>query len=451
MVNSLRARLLVWYAVMLASVVVVFGAMVCYVAWRARLADVDEELRRRAAALAAALQPVAPGTFDLRLPDTLPDPGDVGYHAVWTEAGTLIDQSHPEIELPPPAAPGLRTRDGRRELTLRAESGASVLTGLPLADARADIARLAATMAAVGGVALAACLLAGWWVVGRALRPVHGINRTARAMIEGDFAARIPIERVETDLEQLARALNGAFDRLHASLERQRRFTADASHELRTPLATISTETQWALGRDRGPDDYRRSLEVCQRAARRMQTIVERLLTLARADAAREDERRVPVRLDALAASLAHDLRTLSDARRLDVSVDATPASCLGDPDRLYEALTNVVVNAIQYNVEGGRLRIEVREAGEYAEVIVADTGVGIPAAQLPHVFEPFFRGDAARSHEAGGAGLGLAVTQAIVKRHGGDVRCTCEPGRGTTVVLRLARGDLHACFTPAK
>jgi anti-sigma regulatory factor (Ser/Thr protein kinase) len=120
-------------------------------------------------------------------------------------------------------------------------------------------------------------------------------------------------------------------------------------------------------------------------------------------------------------------------------------------PDRLRDALTDVIANAIQYNVDGGRVRIEVRERERLAEIVVSDTGIGIPPQQLPHVFEPFFRGDPARSREAGGAGLGLAVTRSIVARPGGDVRCASEPGRGTTITIGLPRAPLSVDSRPKR
>ena len=436
--GSLRARLLVWYTAMLAVVIVAFGAIVCYVAWRAKLADVDAALRSRADTLIAGLQPAAAGTFDLTLPaDAARGAADSPYHVLWTPLGVVIDRSESNLDVPRPERPGVQTRDGRRELTLVA-SGAYVLVGMSMAEPRAEIAGLALTMASVGGLALLLAFVGGWYLVGRALTPIDRINRTARAMIEGDFAARIPVGRLETELGQLARALNEAFDGLHAALERQRRFAADASHELRTPLAVISTETQWALARERTPADYRQALDACGRASLRMQNVVERLLKLARAEALPAPARLEPVRLDALARDVVHDLRSLAAARGVDIALEARPVTCLGDGAALQDAVTNVVANAIQYNVDRGRIGVDVHATPEHAELVVTDTGIGISAEHLPHVFEPFFRADPARSRVAGGSGLGLGVTRATVRQHGGDVLCASEPGRGTMVTIRL-------------
>jgi heavy metal sensor kinase len=403
---------------------------------------VDRALWTRAHALAAALQPAAAGTFDLVLPAETPDrlsPPTLD-HVLWNGQGQPIDRSNPELDVPVPAAAGAQTRAGRREVVVRAASGVTILVGRDLADVRAEVWSLAGMIGTVGIAALMLSLAGGWWLVGRALSPVDRISRTAREMVGGNFAARIPIDRVETELGHLARALNEAFDRLHASLERQRRFTADASHELRTPLATLSTEIEWALGRERGPDDYRTVLASCARQASRMNAVVERLLALARAEAGAAQDRAVELQLDAVVDRVVDDLAPLAESRGVTVRVDAAPTVVRGDPDRLVEAVTNVVANAIQYNVDRGRVDVVLTQRSGAAELSVTDTGIGISDADLPRVFDPFFRADPARSRDAGGAGLGLAVTRSIVERHGGSVACRSQPAVGTTVVLSLPK-----------
>jgi signal transduction histidine kinase len=444
MFTSLRARLLAWYTTVLALVIVLVGTAVCYLAWRSRLVDVDASLTARAEALAAAVRPAPGGTFDLTLPSdgaaVRTDNRPAVYHILWTPQGP-IDRSDPERPVPLPSGPGARTREGSREITIRSAAGPLVLVGSELDRQRDDIRALAGLIAAVGAAALALAFAGGWLLVGRALSPIDRISRTARRMTEGDFAARIPIHRVETELGQVAHALNDAFDRLHASLERQRRFTADASHELRTPLATISTETQWALARDRTTEAYRESLAACQRATRRMQAVVERLLALARDQSSTaEADRKEAVRLDTLVAGIVRELGTLAADRGIRLTIDLpAPVTVVGDPGRLLEAVTNVVANAIQYNVEGGDVRIALAPEAHGTSVLrVSDTGVGIPLDALPRVFEPFFRADPARSRAAGGAGLGLAVAHSIVVRHGGRISCTSAPGRGTDIRIEL-------------
>lgn len=444
MFASLRARLLAWYTAMLVLVIAAFGGFVCLHAWRVRMAEVDGGLRDHAAEIAAALRPAGAGALDLALPidRTAAADGVLVYHALWDSTGRAIDRSDPNLALLPPPGPGARTVDGRREVALHTSAGPLVVVGRDLADVRAEVRRLAGTMLAFGAAAVLVSLAGGWVLVGRALAPVTRIGRTARQMIDGDFTARIPLDRVETELDQLGHALNDAFARLYHSLELQRRFTADASHELRTPLATITTETQTILARDREVASYRDALGVCLRAAERMSGVVERLLLLARADAGEVGFARTPVRLDRLVHGVADDLRPRATKRGVGLTVRVQAVSIEADADRLSEAVTNLVTNGIDYNVPGGSVDIAVGWRGGDAEIEVSDTGIGIAPADLPHVFDRFYRADPARARVRGGAGLGLAVTRWIVEQHGGRVTCTSEPEKGSRfgIVLPLGR-----------
>jgi signal transduction histidine kinase len=437
MLESLRARLLIWHTAIVTAVVAIFGGTICFLVWRTGVADVDAALEARAAVLSNALSPAGRGTFDLTLAPADAATGPI-YHALWTREGSVIDWTDEEDAVPPPTSPGTRMRAGRRELTVHSATGAVVLVGRHLDDLRAEVWSLAALLLAVGGAVLAFSLVAGSLFAGRALAPITRISGTARQMAQGDLSARIPIERVETELGQVARALNGAFDRLQASLDRQRRLTADVSHELRTPVATVSAEAQWALARERDREEYRESLAVCQRAAGRMQAIVERLLTLARTEAASNRDVVADVALDDVVRRAVAEVARQAASRGLAVTVDAEPVVVSGDPERILEAITNVVANAIAYNVTDGSVSVTLRERGGTAEVTVADTGVGILPGDLPLIFDPFFRADQARSRDAGGAGLGLSLTRSIVERLGGSVRATSEPGVGTQILIRL-------------
>jgi heavy metal sensor kinase len=439
MPKSLRTRLLCWYTAILACVIAVFGVVVCYAAWSSGVAAIDAALRVRAAALAESLRPVGPGTFDLELPPSPPAGEAAGpetYHILWTESGQVIDRSDPDLRVPATPPEPAATRQGRREVALATPHGATVLVGHDLEALRAEVWSLAGTLAGAGIAALMVALAGGWWLVGRAIGPLDRMNATARAMIDGDFTARIPIDRLETELGQVAGALNAAFDRLHASLEQQRRFTADASHELRTPLAAFTIEVEWALRRDRTAVEYRDALVVAHRSATRMRHVVESLLMLARADAGEETLARIPVALDDVVRDTVADLQPLAGSRRLTVTVAAEPAAVIGDPLRLREAVSNLMVNAIKYNTDAGAVDVSLRRDRTWVELRVSDTGIGIAPADLPHVFDRFYRADPAR--QAGGAGLGLAVTKWIVESHRGAIACHSEPGRGTEVVVRL-------------
>ena len=439
MLESLRGRLLVWYTAMLVVIIAGFGALVCYVAWCTRLVEVDDALVARADALVEAVRPAAGGAFDIALPaDARSGASPAIYHAIWTGGGALIDRSDADLDVEPPATEGFAIRAGRRELAVRATADVRVLVGRDLADARADIWTLAWAVGAIGLVAAGLALAGGWWLAGRALAPIDRINRTARAMAEGDFAARIPVDRVETELGQVAHALNDAFDRLHASLERQRRFTADASHELRTPLTTLSTELQWALAKPRSDDEHRRTLETSLRATDRMTAVVGRLLALARAGATAADAPPRDVQLDDVVRETIRDLAALAGEKQVTIAATLDPAVVAGHADALREAVSNVLVNAIQYNVPGGRVTVSLRHGTDGVTLTIADTGAGIAPDDVERVFHPFFRADPARRRDPGGAGLGLAITDAIVRSAGGSTACQSRLGEGTAITIRL-------------
>src|SRR5947199_5618649 len=258
MLESLRARLLLWYSSILALVILVFGAAVCYLYWRSLLTGLDTDLYERATGIAQALRPATSGTFDLDLPgestaDFRARPGAQRYYAIWNANGELIDRSDPDLEIPVLRAAATRSRAGVREIGVSAAGGAVVLVGQETSELARAVRSLGGTVAAAGVAALGLSFVGGWFLASRALGPIARISRTAKAMSEGNLAARIAIDRTETELGQVALALNGAFDRLHLAVDQQRRFTADASHELRTPLSILSAEVEWALARPRGP------------------------------------------------------------------------------------------------------------------------------------------------------------------------------------------------------
>jgi two-component system OmpR family sensor kinase len=437
--ESLRVRLVLWYAAVLTLVVVLYGGAVVYQSWRSAVAGVDAELEAYAREVTKALKPVEGGRFDLELPTDAAAyffrrEGARPYYVIWGPGGELIDQSEPDLQI---GSTG-HTADGRRETSLQAAGGATVLVGRDITDLRRARWGLILNVALAGLATLAVAIFGGWFVAGRALAPIKRISQTARAMSEGDLNARIAVEDTESELEQVASTLNDAFDRLRLVVEQERRFIADASHELRTPISVLRAETEWALDRDRTPQQYKEALTVGRRAALRMQDIVERLLTLVRADVAPDVQEPAPVAMRTLIDDVVAWLAPMAQARRVNLSVAGDPFTVNGDAEQLREALNNVIANAILYNVPGGTVTISTRHAGARARIEVADTGIGIPADAVPRVFDRFYRVDKARSRELGGSGLGLSIARTIFAAHGGDITCTSEPGVGSMFVISL-------------
>jgi heavy metal sensor kinase len=444
MADSLRVRLLGWYIGMVMLVIATVATAVCWATWRSRLTGIDAELRSRAESISSAVLPGDGGGFDVELSSDATAYFQASryrpYYAVWSANGNLVDRSDPDISglVAPPE--GARTLGNRREVIVRSGQ-LTILTGRDISDIWEELWSLAMTMMLVALVGIAVATGGAWFLAGRALAPVQRINETARRMIEGDLTARIAVDRTETELGQVALALNVAFDRLRESIERQRQFTADASHQLRTPVATMLAEIDWALKREREAADYRDSLDTCHRAAVRMQGLVNGLLTLARADSGDLTLSRDDVRFDRVVAEAIDGLRPL--AVKHDVTVDASsePVIVTGDRDRLHDLVSNLLFNAMTYNRPGGCVSVDARRDGEWIALRVRDTGIGISPADLPHIFDRFYRAEAARARDTSGAGLGLALARWIVAAHGGTIACTSDAGTYTEFVVRLPSG----------
>jgi heavy metal sensor kinase len=438
--------LLAWYSLILAVVIATFAGIVGVLLWRSMTADLDVRLQAGAASLVQGLRPAGDGEFNLDLPIEY-QPADAAgaatpfYYSVWNAERELVDRSPVPFDIPVPDGVGGRTRDGRRELTVHGAGAALVLVGVDMAEARAAVQAFAGTAAIGGLAALLVSMVGGWFLIGRALAPVGRINRAAAAMAGGDLGARIAVERTENELEHVAHALNGAFDRLHRALDSQQRFTADASHELRTPLATLSAETEWALARPRSPEQYRQSLLTCQRATARMERLVTRLLTLARADHDAIDLDRTAVSLDAIVLDAVSLVEPLALHKRVTIATRLDAVGVDGDRERLTELVTNLCANAVEYNRGGGRVAVELWIENGEACLRVRDTGVGISEDDLPRIFERFYRPDRARNRQAGGTGLGLAIAKWIVEAHGGRISCESCLGVGTDMLVRLPGG----------
>jgi two-component system, OmpR family, sensor kinase len=327
----------------------------------------------------------------------------------------------------------------------------SVVVALPLAPAEATLAQMRGVLAtiALGVVALGAA--GAWWGVRRELRPLREIEVTAGAIAAGDLARRVPEQPEGTEVGSLAASLNAmlaqleqAFAAREASEERMRRFVADASHELRTPLATIRGYGElYRMGALSEPDDVASTMQRIEGSAVRMGSLVEDLLHLARLDDGRP-MRTDPVDLAVVATDAAADLRALDPDRPVRV-VPLAPggttggAVAVGDEDRLRQVLSNLVGNVARHTPPGTAVEVAVgRTPDARVAVEVRDHGPGVAPEHAHRVFERFYRVDAGRGRETGGAGLGLAIVAAIVRAHRGEVGVRPTLGGGTTVRVVL-------------
>ncbi len=291
------------------------------------------------------------------------------------------------------------------------------------------------------GLALAAILsvVSGRMLAGRSLRPVQTVTETAERISAENLSERIPLSGADDEFDRLARTLNGMLARIEQHVQRVQQFTADASHELRSPLAALRGSAEVALTKPRTADELRQVLEESIEHYDRLSHIAEDLLLLAQADAGYEVAHREPVQLDQAVETVVDLYTPLAQDRGIVlVFEDHEAVSLEADGARLRQLVGNLIDNAIKFTKSGDRISVSLTNRNGIARITVADTGQGIGAAHVPHVFDRFYRADPARSAKHGGAGLGLPICRAIAQAHHGEIDVQSVPGKGTMVTVTV-------------
>lgn len=377
------------------------------------------------------------------------DKGPNWYFVIWGRDSVVWQKSDsaPPIEFPNLTVEGdavpqriSRSNGLLREVVHVSSFGTHVLVGKSL---QADLAQqrtngFVLIMSGLG--VLAVGLIGGWWLSGRAIQPIAKMSASAAAISAENLSQRIDLGETENELGELAGVLNQTFDRLQAAFEQQKRFTADASHELRTPLAVILTQAEFAMSRERTSDEYRIAFEACERAGRRMKSLIDSLLMLARFDSGQLAVKLREIDLAVVAQDSIELLKPLADERGISIRTQIQATRMEGDRERLGQVVTNLLSNAIRYNHENGDVEIRVEAVNGSAVIAVTDTGIGIPDADLPHIFDRFYRVDQSRTRSDGGSGLGLAICHSIVEAHHGTITARSQLQSGTSVEVRLPR-----------
>ena len=497
--QSIRWRLQLWLAFLLVAVLGGFGFAVYQLQRTRQFNLIDEELQLRVAALGKSLRDTPPGGRgdrpppERQRPDRPPDFQDGGrpfqplrgrppgpppegvrgpfdrpleirltpeatslfatlptngfYYTLWSHEGKVLKRSENspvDLAFPARVETGLRaqtrTRGTLREAYRFTEMGDCVLAGRSIKSDLDALRRLVGWLFAAGGTVLAFGLGGGWWLTSRAIRPIERISTAASRISAGNLAERINVANTdsENELGQLAEILNSTFSRLDAAFAQQKQFTADASHELRTPLTVVIAEAQSTLARERSPEEYRETIETCLEAAQQMRRLTESLLELARFDANQAGLTQQSCDLAEIAGEALEKLRPLALEKSLQLQFDLKPAPVNGDPIRLGQVVTNLLTNAIAYTPANGEIRVATSTEEGQSILSVADTGVGISAEDLPHIFERFYRADKSRTRANGHTGLGLAICKAIIDAHGGTLEAASEIDVGTTFTVRL-------------
>ncbi len=286
---------------------------------------------------------------------------------------------------------------------------------------------------------VAGALGGGYLLARKALAPVDRMVATAKEITLTRLDRRLTAPNSSDELGRLANTFNDMIARLQRSFDEIRRFTADAAHELRTPLASMRTDAEVALRAPRSPENDERVLESMLEEIERLTRLVTQLLFLCREDAGLPPGPRLLVRLDEIVLDATNHMHVVAKEKGLQLEApNFRPCLVYGEADRLRQLFFNVIDNAIKFTPAGGLIKVSSDLSNGSINVIVSDSGAGIPDADLPRVFDRFYRADPSRSQAVDGTGLGLAICRSITEAHGGHITVRNNAGNGCTVSVEF-------------
>ena len=469
--RSLSFRLVTWYAGVLTLVFVVLGVLTLFFLRHYLEAGVLDTQVRRARQIADTLLAAIDATGEARVARQVedlysPEANDRFIRITSSAAGRTSGQASvvyvsgaPRDGSFAPAAVPIPSREGwpgHHDELVRKEvlPSGSVLVGavahpalreLYVVEVGVSTVRTDATLGqvllllAIGlPLAVGIAVSGGFILVRRALKPVDEIARKAEEISQLHLSRRLPVLNTGDELERLSISLNHMISRLEDAVHSSKRFVADASHELRTPLTVLRGELENLAQDIELGSEHRESLGSLLEEVDRLAEIVESLLALSKLDAGEAIAETVRFDLGELVKTTAEQMSLLAEDKEITVACHAAANVVIeGDRARMKQVVVNLLDNAIKYTPNGGRVSLRIAREGEHAILEVADTGVGIPADALPHMFKRFFRVDDSRSRDQGGAGLGLSIVKSICAAQGAEVNVTSTPGGGSCFRVR--------------
>lgn len=431
---SVRARLTLWYTAVLGVSLALFAVAIWLALRQAMLLELDHELDNRAAGFARFLAAEA-STDKTALVAAEASEYAAGLFPgqsvrVWDYHGRLI------YAWPPEAAAAGSMRSVRRQVLLGGRLY-PVELATALKPVHSTLRKLALAIVAAIPLVLLLAAAGGWWMSRRAMAPVDAMTRQAHALGIRNLRARLPVPASGDELARLAEAWNGVLGRLQQAMGRLTRFTADASHELRNPVAIIRTTAELTLRRTRSEAEYRQALSQIEDQSRHITCLIDDLLALARSDHGPDHAPFEIVDLSAIIRDVCDEARPSAERKQISLSAAAaSPVPLPANLPMLRRLAVLLVDNALKYTGSGGEVTVSAAPRQGRAILEVSDTGCGISAEELPHIFERFWR--ARRVPAAGGAGLGLALAKAIVDLHKGGIGVRSEVDRGSVFEVSL-------------
>ncbi len=476
--KSIRWQIQAWYGLLLLMVTVGFGIFTYQLAWIEKGREIDRRLAEKSLLLVSSLRNAtlaeAPLATILRaltsdrstmmssvflrplqtgrvpIPELLQttfdgdQPGHY-YYRITDSGGNLVLESEnapADIEnlLFPEQGLTETTRwvANRRERVVGQQSGLHLVVGQETSHEMAGMNKIKLLIGGTGLVVWLLGLLGGWLISGYAIRPIQSISESAVRISEGNLSERIQSSGFRNELSDLASILNTTFSRLQDAFKRQQQFTADASHELRTPLTVILSETQRMKKRARSAEEYQDSIEICHSAGTRMKKLVEDLLLMAREDSGEMRPQWEPCRLGDLLSESIASMHVLATSKGITVHAEAADITFQTDSEKLLIVFNNIIGNAIYHHQGDGNVWVSSHSGDAAVRISIKDDGPGIADADLPHIFERFYRADASRSPGKMHSGLGLAVCRMIVSQLHGTLEVSSEVGEGSEFTIRF-------------
>ena len=461
--RSIRFTLTLWYLVTLSVILVLFSTFL-YLTIRSRLyAEVDRELLAIAEAVASpTLEPFRnspPSVLDQVLEDFIGPKANGKIIQISDTSGKVYSHSKNLLQDHLPldkqalkeAAGGLtsyQTYKGFYVVPIRSVTYPVldntrllqvVQVAMPLDDAADTLNKILLVIVISIPSALVLFSYGGWFLAGRALKPVDVIVRSAQKISAENLSLRLEVVNPNDEIGRLAETFNRTLDRLENSFNRTRQFSSDVSHELRTPLTILRGETEVGLRWGGNPEEFKAILQSNLEEINRMSEIIEYLLDLSRAEEGRLNLNMQRVDLDELIQDILQKTRLAADNKGITFTYSAsTPTAITGDRHRLRQIFINLLDNALKFTPQGGDIRINLETEAGWVKVSVKDSGPGIPEQDLSKVFDRFYRVDQARNRNDGGSGLGLSIVKSLCEAHGGRVELQSTAGRGCVFTVYL-------------
>jgi len=421
--RSIHFRLTVWYACVLAAALGLFSAMIWLSLRQQLVNDLDRELAASATRFRSYFLREAAMESGNHLKSELEEFSQALPPSSYLELRGPhgFEFHYPERGGVNPTRPTRHVREIRQSFPMAADNF-QLLVGASTESIYRTLELLRLLLIALIPAVIAIACLGGAWLSRRALRPVDEVTSAARTIGIENLSQRLPVPETGDELQRLTEVWNSMLQRLEAAVKTLSQFAADASHELRTPLAVIRTGAELALRRARSPESYRESLTEIEAEAQRMTQLVEDLLFLARNNASAEGMPMQPVDPCDIVRGVAAELRELAALRNIDVQLNLSDrgVAISGNAPALRRLVLALVDNALKYSRPSGKVIVSLTASEELVTITVRDFGIGIPAADLPHIFQRFYRADKARSE--GGYGLGLSLAATIAQLHGAAI-----------------------------